>query len=105
MLFSTGRFGFAEYYRCHNVSDSKVVVGGYILLFYSRWRAHPIPPVWALRGRGRIRRLAGLKERSIRIGHFPRAQTSDNTLMARKLASFFPRGVGSARIPVSGHIA
>ena len=32
VLFSTGRFGFAECYRSHNVSDIKDVMGGYILL-------------------------------------------------------------------------
>jgi hypothetical protein len=35
MLFSTGRFGFAECYWCHNFSDIKVVAGGYILLLHS----------------------------------------------------------------------
>ena len=32
VLFSTDRFGFAEYYWSHNVSDIKDVVGRYILL-------------------------------------------------------------------------
>ena len=38
-----------------------------------RWRAHRIPPVRALRGQGRIRRLTGLEEQSISVGHFPGA--------------------------------
>jgi len=81
VLFSTGRFGFAERYRSHNVSDIKDVVGGYILLLGSAG----VPIIYLLFGRswvGENSPSRGLKEQSIRVGHFPRAQNSDNMLMA-----------------------
>lgn len=81
VLFSTGRFGFAEYYWSHNVSDIKDVVKGYILLLDSAG-VSIIPPCLAFRGWGRIRHLAGFKEQSIRLGHFPGARNDDNMLMA-----------------------
>ena len=47
VLFSTGRFGFAECYRSHNVSDIKDVMGGYILLVDSAG----VPIIYLLFGR------------------------------------------------------
>jgi hypothetical protein len=52
VLFSTGRFGFAEYYWSHNVSDIKDVVKGYILLLDSAGVSIIYLLVWPFVGGG-----------------------------------------------------
>ena len=101
LLFSTGRFGFAECCRSHNVSDIKDVVGGYILLD----SAGVSTSCLTLHGWGRIRRLAGLKEQSIRVGHFPGAQNSDNMADGLKALHHSCREVSFLPAYLSQHIA
>jgi hypothetical protein len=65
-------------------------------------RAHRIPPVWALCGQGRIRRLTGLKEQLIRADDFRGLRTAIIYQSPESLHHSLPTGVVSACMPGLG---